>query len=85
MNKPDDVSAEAWEIVADYHSWLVECWPATATKLPSVTLDRLARSLAAAIQSSVDEENEACALEALRWQDGIDAAEHIRRRLRKGA
>lgn len=41
--------------------------------------------LARAILSSVEEENEACALEALRWQDGIDAAEHIRRRNRKGA
>lgn len=38
-----------------------------------------------AILSAVEEENEACALEALRWQDGIDAAEHIRRRNRKGA
>lgn len=37
---------------------------------------------AKAILSAVEEEREACALEALRWEDAIDAAEHIRRRNR---
>lgn len=49
MNKPDDVSAEAWEAADGHYDWLLECWPSTAGGLPLHTRDHLARAIDAAI------------------------------------
>lgn len=80
MGKPEDIPQWAWEKARGGI-------PPVYFKMEgmSPTLHVLRVGIAKAILSAVEEENEACALEALRWQDGIDAAEHIRRRNRKGA
>lgn len=77
MEKPEDIRqlARTLVLVCQY------TWPKDREK----SIDKAEKLLSAAILSAVEAENEACALEALRWQDGIDAAEHIRRRNRKGA
>ena len=74
MGKPEDIPQDVWDRAV-----------AIETGYEGGEDGRRPVFIARAILSAVEEENEACGLEALRWQDGIDAAEHIRRRNRKGA
>ncbi len=73
MEKPEDIPQGVWDKARTVNADIVN------------DAGNDVEIIARAILSAVEEENEACALEALRWQDGIDAAEHIRRRNRKGA
>lgn len=78
MAKPEDdlppFYIEAAQAVVHMHPFPTEAATGEA-------IDAVCR----AILSAVEGEREACATEAARWNDGIDAAEHIRRRNRKGA
>lgn len=73
MEKPEDIPQSDWDASMAFKN-RVDASSMSAQEF-----------VARAMMAAREEENEACALEALRWQDGIDAAEHIRRRNRKGA
>jgi len=55
MSKPDDVSQWAWDEVRGYFSWLAECWPRTACKLPEQAAHRLARAIQTAKAEAYEE------------------------------
>ena len=83
MGKPEDIAAE--KAVFAFEARIQGGEFEGLDPNGSEARDALKSEIRRAILSAVEEEREECALEALRWQDGIDAAEHIRRRNRKGA
>lgn len=74
MNPPKGIDPKVWEMAIA----LADIWQAPMHHDYQI----FAEDVAGAIQKAIEAENEACAMEAMRWQDGIDAAEHIRRRNR---